>query len=142
MSREIVSPEKFCNRVLPRCSILLLFRRKGRTDDDIDELLASMFVKMNVCRARVFDDVCFATSESTEEDVVGSQVPSYFLAFRHVLLFVSIILRRTTTNENLRGTILTDTTTRCRDFAVVLLQSKRFDVFNRARPNKVGPILW
>ena len=104
MSREIVSPEKFCNRVLPRCSILLLFRRKGRTDDDIDELLASMFVKTNVCRARVFDDVCFATSESTEEeDVVGSQVPSYFLTFRHVLLFVSIILRRTTTNENLRG---------------------------------------
>ena len=90
--------------MLPRCSILLLFRRKGRTDDDIDELLTSMFVKMNVCRARVFDDVCFATSESTEEDVVGSQVPSYFLTFRHVLLFVSDILRRTTTNENLRGT--------------------------------------
>ena len=74
--------------MLPRCSILLLFRRKGRTDDDIDELLASMFVKMNVCRARVFDDVCFATSESTEEDVVGSQVPSYFLTFRHVIVCI------------------------------------------------------
>ena len=74
--------------MLPRCSILLLFRRKGRTDDDIDELLASIFVKMNVCRAWVLDDVCFATSETIEENVVGNQVPSYFLTFRHVIVCI------------------------------------------------------
>jgi len=36
----------------------------------------------------VLDDVCFATSETIEENVVGNQVPSYFLTFRHVIVCI------------------------------------------------------